>query len=266
LNDNQWIDHAFASLIRLLTKLPEVRRQALVLSAFKKAGHLLVNPELISEIISKQKEDGGWGDISETFLALYLICDVIDQRSAFERGIIWLDANKVNNVAWGNSVRDIARIPVTGLLLTFLPLLADEESLLWLENELIKEMSSDTRLTYKAAIALMAFSTLDRSPIDISLVPCTLDYLVKEQNVDGGFSPWRAHPIGSEPWSTGIALLGLLSHPQLVDSDVIARSTEWLMRNQLPNGLWPCHYIEEGSAYCYWAATQAIRFLNKDSS
>ena len=83
-----------------------------------------------------------------------------------------------------------------------------------------------------------------------------------EQNPDGGFAPWKGHPIGSEPWSTGVCLLGLTSYPDLVEIPVITNTLQWLEKNQLFNGLWPCHYIEEGSAYCYWGAVEALKYLN----
>ena len=263
INDNSFLDRAFLSLASGLTKLPELRRQVFVLSALKKAGHLLVSRELISKILSNQKKDGGWSDIPETVLAAYIINDHLDHRSAYDKGIEWLIKSRIRNTAWGNSVRDVPRIPVTGLLFALLPILVDRASFLWLENEWKKEMIGDTRLTYKGAFTLMAFAAASRSSVDPTLIIRTIEYLAAEQNKDGGFAPWRGHPIGSEPWSTGIVVIGLLSHPQFIDTKVIERSLEWLLRNQLPNGLWPCHYIDEGSAYCYWAASQALRYLYK---
>ena len=86
------------------------------------------------------------------------------------------------------------------------------------------------------------------------------------QNDDGGFGPWKNHPVGSDPWSTGIVLLGLLSYPGLVKKEVIERAVSWLDENQLPNGLWAYHYIEEGSAYAYWGLVEALKYLARKSN
>ncbi len=100
---------------------------------------------------------------------------------------------------------------------------------------------------------------------DCSLIEDTYSFLAHEQNKDGGFGPWKDHPIGSDPWSTGIGLLGLLSYPELVKREVIEKAVNWLAKNQLPNGLWPYHYIEEGSAYAYWGLVEALKYLSKES-
>jgi hypothetical protein len=73
--------------------------------------------------------------------------------------------------------------------------------------------------------------------------------------------PAENHPIGSDPWSTAICLVGLCSYPKLVSRQVIQRAVGWLCRTQLPSGLWPCHFIDEGSAYAYWGLREAIRVL-----
>lgn len=109
----------------------------------------------------------------------------------------------------------------------------------------------------------MAFAATKAQPKDESLIPETVEYLMSEQNDDDGFAPWKGHPVGSEPWSTGIDLLGLTAFPDMVKPEVVESTLDWLRRNQLPNGLWPCHYIEEGSAYCYWGAVEAMKYLKK---
>ena len=39
-------------------------------------------------------------------------------------------------------------------------------------------------------------------------------------------------------------------------------SLEWLKEKQLPNGLWPYHYIDDGSAWALFALTMGYSFLN----
>ena len=97
-----------------------------------------------------------------------------------------------------------------------------------------------------------------------SLALRTLDYLHHEANPDGGFGPWKGHPIGSDPWSTGICLVGLCRFPDYADKGVIQGAVEWLLRTQLPSGYWPYHFLDEGTAYAYWGLSEAAKVLEGD--
>lgn len=242
-------------------KLPEIQRKAFVFSILKKNGKFNANKSLFFKFVDRQNKDGGWHDVFETATVSYLIRDHLYLESNYKKAIKWLKGQKSGNPAWGYTKRDISRIPVTGLVLTLLPELADQASLTWLENEWRKDLNGETTLTYKGAFTLMAFASTDYKPQDTSLITDTIQYLASEQNDDGGFAPWKNHPVNSEPWSTGIVLIGLLAFPDLVNPEIIEKTLDWLAENQLPNGLWPCHYLEEGSSYCYWAAVEAIKFL-----
>ena len=112
-------------------------------------------------------------------------------------------------------------------------------------------------------MGLSASKVLSR---DCPLINETYSFLASEQNDDGGFGPWKDHPIGSDPWSTGIVLVGLLSYPELVKKEVIEKAVNWLAETQLPNGLWPYHYIEEGSAYAFWGLVEALKYLAKENN
>lgn len=251
------------TLMVLAYKLIESRRTSFVFSIMKKSGVLRTNESFFSKFIGKQNRDGGWSDVDETTLLSFLIKDFPDLKPNYNRALNWLRTQKIENAAWGRTQRDIPRIPITGFVLTLLPELADNASLAWLEKEWDKDLHSETRLTYKGAFTLMAFASTGFKPQNPSLITDTIEYLISEQNEDGGFAPWKGHPIGSEPWSTGIDLIGLLSFPELVKPKIIEKTLEWLAKNQLPNGLWPCHYIEEGSSYCYWGAVEALKYLKR---
>jgi hypothetical protein len=161
---------------------------------------------------------------------------------------------------WGNSLRDHPRIPVTGLVLHLLGARVGSAGDWELLNELwAKDLEAEVALTYKGGFHLMASATAPQPSQD--LVQRTLMHLGREQNGDGGFGPWRTHPIGSDPWSTGICLVGVCSFPDLADGEMVERAVEWLCSTQLPSGYWPYHFIDEGSAYAYWGLTEAIRFL-----
>lgn len=231
------------------------------MSVLKKTGTIKSNGHFYSKLVVDQRDDGGWGDVLETAFSAFAINKVGLWEKEFKKAISWLKENKSQGISWGNTNRDISRIQVTGLVLTLLPELADDSSLKWLEREWQRDLNGETKLTYKGAFALMAFASTGYIPQNSSLITDTIEYLVSEQNEDGGFAPWKGHPIGSEPWSTGIDLIGLLSFPDLVKPEIIEKTLVWLAENQLPNGLWPCHYIEEGSSYCYWGAVEALKYL-----
>ena len=142
-----------------------------------------------------------------------------------------------------------------------LPHLSDQKAVDWIKNEWRNDFNSNTRLTYKGAFFLLGLHTSGVFIDSCPLIKETYSYLTSEQNDDGGFGPWKDHPIGSEPWSTGIVLLGLLTYTELTNREVIEKAVNWLVENQLPNGLWPYHYIEEGSAWAFWGLVEALKYL-----
>ncbi|HHY95716.1 MAG TPA: terpene cyclase/mutase family protein [Firmicutes bacterium] len=162
---------------------------------------------------------------------------------------------------WGLSGRDDSRIPTTSLAVTLLPSLANQAAMRWLIQEWERDLRSKVKLTYKGGFLLMALAAhRDLLPAP-QLVEQTIEYLAAEQNLDGGFGPWRGHPIGSDPWSTGITLVGLTSWPEAVDARLIQRAVSWLCDTQLESGLWAYHFIDEGSAYAYWGLSRAVEYL-----
>lgn len=218
-----------------------------------------------SFIADRQQEDGGWSDVEETALSVKMI-SLLDSGKydlSVERGTTWLRYQQNPNGGWGRSTRDISRIPVTGSLLYLLPEISDSKATSWLKDEWRKDLGCDVKLTYKGGFFLLGLSASGVSASDCPLIGETYAYLYEEQNDNGGFGPWKDHPIGSDPWSTGIVLLGLLSYPELAKMAVIEKTTNWLTETQLPNGLWPCHYLEEGSSYAYWGLVESLKYLSK---
>ncbi|MDO9529318.1 MAG: prenyltransferase/squalene oxidase repeat-containing protein [Syntrophales bacterium] len=217
-------------------------------------------------IADRQQEDGGWSDVEETVLSVKTISLLGRGKydPSVERGKIWLRCQQNPDGGWGRSIRDISRIPVTGFLLYLLPGISDSKTVSWLRDEWRKDFGCDVKLTYKGSFFLLGLSAFGVPANDCPLIGETYAYLHEEQNDNGGFAPWKDHPIGSDPWSTGVVLLGLLSYPELVKRAVIEKTANWLTETQLPNGLWPCHYLEEGSSYAYWGLVEAIKYLSKD--
>jgi prenyltransferase beta subunit len=120
------------------------------------------------------------------------------------------------------------------------------------------DLRSEVRLTYKGGFFLAALAPDHEEQ---SLLRKTARYLHSQPNADGGFGPWRGHPIGSDPWSTGVCLVGLSRFPELADLNVVKRAVQWLIDTQLESGYWPYHFIDEGTAYAYWGLSEAAKLL-----
>lgn len=219
---------------------------------------------LSSRVIECQKKDGGWSDCEETvWCTSFLEQDNGNFVSNSEKSHAWLKNIQHDDGGWGLSDRDSSRIPTTSLLMKLIPDLRDETSSKWLIKEWKRDLSKTVSLTYKGGFVLMSFyngmGMVTNEYEDI--IEKTIAFIVSQQNEDGGFGPWKGHPIGSDPWSTGICLVGLCSFSELVDKKIIERAVDWLGKTQLPTGYWPCHFIDEGSAYAYWGLKEASKVL-----
>jgi len=204
--------------------------------------------ELASYLISAQRGDGGWTDIEETLWSLgYLTAFGERYDKEIGNGQKWLESVQLPCGAWGKSSRDQPRIPITALAATLAPEIVSNASLEWLEQQWEAELSDSTQLTYKGAFFLLAYAHSQAS-FSNNLVKRTIAYLNSEQEEEGGFGPWRGHPVGGDPWSTGVVLWGLSRVRELVPNRIIERASSWLKSKQLTNGLWPYHYLDDGAA------------------
>lgn len=215
--------------------------------------------DVICRIFDEQREDGGWVGPDDTMWALLYLKLIGEKNSdAYKRGIQWLRKNRSDNTGWGRSPRDIPRIPITGRIIHFLPEMRTARFLQRLEDLWFSERNS---LTYKAAFTLMGFKACDYKPRHRNLKEETIAWLVNQQNDDGGFSPWKGHPVGSDIYCTAIALIGLLQEPQNVNPICFRRVSLWMRETQLNNGLWPYHEIEDGSGWGLYAVSLWQRIL-----
>lgn len=221
-----------------------------------------INDEIIREILRKQKHDGGWDDVEETVWAESALKKAgADLSENINRAKRWIATQRSASGGWGKTKREMSRITTTALTLTLEPRIGIDDDFAWIEDAWHKDYISNIKLTYKGALTLMALGSANRKPCNSELVLETIQYLQIEQNDDGGFGPWKNHPIGSDPWSTGICLVGLCSYPNLVDRSVVERAADWLCKTQLASGFWAYHFIDEGSAYAYWGLKGAIKLL-----
>ena len=218
---------------------------------------------LASYLASGQQSDGGWADVEETLWCLgYLSVFGNSYQSELSRGMEWLESVQLPCGAWGKSKRDQPRIPMTALAATLAAETVNDAALRWLAQQWEADLSGPTQLTYKGAFLLLA-QAHSRASYDNDLVKRTVAYLISEQEEDGGFSPWKGHPAGSDPWSTGVALWGLSKVRDLVSRRTIERALSWLQSKQLPNGLWPYHYLDVGTAMALIGISSVLPILRE---
>ena len=252
--------------IALLRVLQDFSRKGIELERICRVAALLCqggiyeNSSLFEAIanrcVAEQKNDGGWVGVEDSLWCVAFLKNYEEHNHAYASGLDWLKKQRSTNGGWGYSHRDIGRIPMTGLLLYLLPELSSNESCNWLENEWKKEFVSSPKLTYKCAFAIMGLIKSKYQLTDNKLLDISLEWLASQQNDDKGFSPWKNHPVGSNPWCTGISIVGLLQNPISGVNKAVSSGMKWLEATQLPDGLWPYHYIEEGSA---WALLSLIK-------
>lgn len=219
---------------------------------------------LSSYLTKAQHEDGGWSDVEETLWCLgYLSASGNRNRVQLDSGMKWLAAVRLPCGAWGKSERDQPRIPLTALTSVLVPEIVDSSALKWLANQWEADLASPTQLTYKGAFYLLAQAHSQTSH-DNDLVNRTIAYLNGEQEEDGGFSPWKGHPVGSDPWSTGVVLWGLSRFAARISTDTVERAVSWLESRQLPDGLWPYHYLDDGAAMALIGISNVLPTLSKE--
>ena len=183
----------------------------------------------------------------------------MDDDIDIESVITWLSNERVNN-GWGYCRRDQPNIPITATVRLLVQPLSDDHSAAWLEGALSRELGGLPILSYKAAWYLLA---CDGSPSD-TLVNRTVQHLITDQRDDGAWGPWKDHPAPDCCFSTGIAMWALARCGKGPDVLKCLRSAvNWCENHRLPNGLYPTHFIEEGTAWLLvgWA-TALSHFLN----
>lgn len=209
-------------------------------------------------LVQRQKPDGGWSDPEETAWALGSIRSVQGRNDvAVVSAIRWLESARAQGEGWGRHSRDHARIPTTALISIFVPEVVKAEDRDWLTKEWQRDFESPVRLLYKAGFFLLAMAQRQEN----DLVVRTISHLAQDQNDDGGFGPWKGHPIGSDPWSTGVVLWGLSKWIDHIDAMVIEKALAWLRNTQLPSGYWPYHYLDDGTSLALIGAVSAMKAL-----
>ena len=217
-------------------------------------------PDVLAAVVGGQRDDGGWASVEESIWCLGSITSFSEAEDCSVRGLEWMHAQRAANGGWSTAPRDTPNYVITALAISRVRGLAQYPDAEWLEDSWRRDMAQDVKLTYKGALYLEGMQRVAVG--DGCLMEATAAYLTQEQNDDGGFGPWKDHPIGSDPWSTGMCLVGLCACPQLADRVVVERAAQWLVSAQLESGYWPYHFIDEGTAYAYWGLSEADKFLD----
>ncbi len=214
---------------------------------------------IFERLVDKKNTDGGWSDPEETAWAIGFI-RLTKGRSSKEISLAtqWLQSVRTADGGWGHHPRDFARIPTTSLISVLVPEVIKKKGLDWMVKEWRRDFESPVRLSYKAGFFLLAMAQRQKS----DLIVQTISHLAQDQNDDGGFAPWKGHPIGSDPWSTGVVLWGLSRWIDHVDTMVIEKALAWLKKTQLPSGYWPYHYLDDGTSLALIGAVSAMKALS----
>jgi len=247
------------TLKEYIKKEIELERVARLIVLLIKSNSCFTNSifkSIASRIAREQKKDGGWVGVEDTIWNLSMLKEYDEFVENYYKGLKWLLSQKVKG-GWGKSHRDIARIPLTGNLLYLIPEISGrKETLKWLIKEMKKEIKGSPILTYKIAFTLMALKKCRDKNLSESFLLNMKKCLISQQEINGGWGPCKEHPVGSSPYCTAISLLGLLQYPSEIIKKSINKGAEWLLKHQLDNGLWPEHYIEEGSAWSLHALSE----------
>jgi hypothetical protein len=259
------------SIVSLLNMVQEMHRKGIENSRVIKTAALLlmsgvspscINKKIIEYSLQSQQPDGGYIGNSDTAFNAVFLSYFPQYAEQYGKTLVWIQSNSDNNGGWGRTLRDMHRIPVTGLLLYILPQLSMPRHLQWLEQTWASELNS---LTYKAAYTLAAFAKNNYKPQDKSIIGNTMDWLVSQQESDGGFAPWKNHPVGTNILYTCIAVLGLLAYGKNTFEPQILNAYRYMRDTQLPSGIWAFHEIEDGASWGLYAMTQVEVFFGNEN-
>jgi len=215
----------------------------------------------VEHIAESVRPDGAWSDPEETAWAAAALSHLDDKNNKIViKAKTWLASVRHPGGGWGRHPRDQVRIPTTALVLALVPSVATDADQTWVRQAWEKDLNSPVHLSYKGGFYLLTVDKKNNGEAN-PLALRTTAYLAEDQNDDGGFGPWRDHPIGSDPWSTGVVLWGLSKFIDYVDPVVIEKALGWLERAQLPSGYWPYHFLDEGTSYALIGAVSALKAM-----
>jgi hypothetical protein len=94
----------------------------------------------------------------------------------------------------------------------------------------------------------------------------TVEHLVGDQRSVGGWGPWKDHSAPVDYLATGLAMKALAEeHGRDVRGSLLA-AVQHAWSAQLSDGLYPTHYIEEGSGWMLVGLCSALRLLDSEGA
>ncbi len=213
-------------------------------------------------LTSSRCPDGAWVDCEDTAWCSYVLRHLDAPSEIQTRSAAWLAAERTGG-GWGYCGRDAPCIPITATVRLLVPTLRDDRSDAWLRVVWSEDLSGPVHLSYKAAWYLLTRDPGGKA----DLGKRTLEYLIADQRESGGWGPWRDHPAPTDCFSTGIAMWAIASQPpDPRTADALHRAIAWCESHRLDTGLFPAHFIEEGSAWIHLGWSAALRHLAKGST
>ena len=257
--------------VSLLNMTREMYRKNIEIGRITKTAALLLmsglnkqdlDQTIVKRCIESQNADGGFIGNTDTIWNIKLLEYFPEFQPNRDAAVQWLLNGNGNTPGFGRNKRDIHRIPVTGLALYLIPETRNIPTMDWLAKLWNCEINS---LTYKAAYTLMAMQQCGILEKHEGLFRQTIEWLLSQQQVNGGFSPWFDHPVGENVYCTAIAMLGIMSDRSCLHHHEIAQACQFLYRTQKRSGIWPYHEIEDGTSWGLYALTQAEIYLENNT-
>jgi len=170
-----------------------------------------------------------------------------DEKFRLEKHIDWLFLNQNKDGGLGRFFADRSRIPVCWKAVDALHRARYgydskiEKIFNWMQNEWRSDMLSGG-LSYKAAGVLIASKRYDY--FENEFIKETMNWLLKNQNDDGGWGPNKHSVMGSYPSCTFLAMRALSGFDSDLASEAIERAECWAENNEFVSGLWREHPVE----------------------
>lgn len=262
-SSSAWLTRTSTTLEEILVDF--VRRRLPHRRIAKLAGLLLLSTQAAQQcpkwaatvadaLLNQQQHDGGWVDCEDTAWCSFVLRS-LGYHGNLEAALRWLKEERSGD-AWGYCRRDTPCIPLTSAFRLLVPSLWDGRAASWLQSAWLSDYQSPVRLSYKAAWYLLAAQSSEEEPLQRA----AKDYLLNDQRMDGGWGPWRNHPAPTDCFCTGIAMWALaLQKPEKRITASLHRALKWCENNHLPSGLFPTHFIEEGSAWIHLGCFHALK-------
>jgi len=251
-NPSKILDTQIFLLIKLLRKMQLVEIEYSRISELASALLILgfdIDDDYLKPVLEQAKlQVSKTSSTAAIISSLNLLSFLPNQKKIVADNINLILKYKNKDGGYGRFYGDRSRIPVCWRILECFKRNNIEDSTVrdfvkWMEDEWTRDMSRGG-LSYKCSGILIAnsyYPLFSREFIERSL-----NWLLDDQNSDGGWSAKKDSPVGSVPSYTGLALRALTNYQNdLRVKKAIDAGIVWLNSNMLNSGLWKEHPIEK---------------------